>query len=649
MSQAGIIEDRVGSGDVVGPGSSTDNAIARFDGTTGKLLQNSTVLLDDSGNITAVTSIQIADGAVGTPSITFTSDPDTGFFRQYANQISATCGGVKTFDISQAGIIGDATGEPYIRFPSGSVSTPNYSFVDDTDTGMYRSGADSLGWATGGTKYLELDASGIFHADGGVSVDQGALSFSEDLIVNRRAVAGDITGLSTDYYLECTDTTVPRTVTVPDTSPNGQVFVIKDASLAAGTNNITITTPGGTTTFDGSTSLTIDANGGSFEIISDGTNYQVIGNYGSASGIGGTTGSTDNAIIRADGTGGSTVQASTAFVTDTGEVHTANGSAASCAIASTNDIDTGFYFPSAGNLNLVIAGSTKLAFQSSAILAGSGIAGDIQINYGTAGTATSPVYSFRGDTNTGMFRKGTDQLGFTTGGSEAAYFDASQNLNLTNALAEQQGGTGQNAYAAGDILYASAANTLSRRAKGTDGQYLSLSSGVPTWSDVALALVDSENAPGGAGVATIELYATNATPHLLVIQDLQPVTDTAYLIMEVTNDGGTSWETTGYLSSCRYWAYNSTTLTNDTLTSAFRLTGPLSNSNNGSMNVNIYNLNVGSKTRITGTANWYDTTLTTTAIGIDGGEGPVTGCDGIRLSMSSGNIANGRFRLFKIA
>ena len=38
-----------GSGDVVGPGSSTDNAITRFDGATGKLIQNSTATLDDSG------------------------------------------------------------------------------------------------------------------------------------------------------------------------------------------------------------------------------------------------------------------------------------------------------------------------------------------------------------------------------------------------------------------------------------------------------------------------------------------------------------------------------------------------------------------------------------------------------------------------
>jgi len=42
-----------GSGDVVGPASSTDNAIARFDGTTGKLVQNSQyAIVDDNGAAT---------------------------------------------------------------------------------------------------------------------------------------------------------------------------------------------------------------------------------------------------------------------------------------------------------------------------------------------------------------------------------------------------------------------------------------------------------------------------------------------------------------------------------------------------------------------------------------------------------------------
>ena len=44
-----------GSGDVVGPASATDNAIVRYDGTTGKLVQNSGVTITDLGTITAGT------------------------------------------------------------------------------------------------------------------------------------------------------------------------------------------------------------------------------------------------------------------------------------------------------------------------------------------------------------------------------------------------------------------------------------------------------------------------------------------------------------------------------------------------------------------------------------------------------------------
>jgi len=44
-------------GDVVGPASATDNAIARFDTTTGKLIQNSVVTVSDTGGIAGATSI----------------------------------------------------------------------------------------------------------------------------------------------------------------------------------------------------------------------------------------------------------------------------------------------------------------------------------------------------------------------------------------------------------------------------------------------------------------------------------------------------------------------------------------------------------------------------------------------------------------
>lgn len=48
-------------GDVVGPASSTDNAIARFDSTTGKLIQNSTVTVSDAGVVDGVTHMNDVD------------------------------------------------------------------------------------------------------------------------------------------------------------------------------------------------------------------------------------------------------------------------------------------------------------------------------------------------------------------------------------------------------------------------------------------------------------------------------------------------------------------------------------------------------------------------------------------------------------
>lgn len=52
-----VIELGAGTGDVVGPASATDNAIVRYDGTTGKLVQNSTVTVDNNGNVINANSI----------------------------------------------------------------------------------------------------------------------------------------------------------------------------------------------------------------------------------------------------------------------------------------------------------------------------------------------------------------------------------------------------------------------------------------------------------------------------------------------------------------------------------------------------------------------------------------------------------------
>jgi len=53
-------------GEVSGPSSSTDNAIARFDGTSGKLIQNSVTTIDDTGSASGILSQQFSDGTAVT-------------------------------------------------------------------------------------------------------------------------------------------------------------------------------------------------------------------------------------------------------------------------------------------------------------------------------------------------------------------------------------------------------------------------------------------------------------------------------------------------------------------------------------------------------------------------------------------------------
>jgi len=59
-------------GDVVGPASATDNAVARYDSTTGKLLQNSVVTVGDSGAVSGVTTLS-ASTSVTTPIVQATN------------------------------------------------------------------------------------------------------------------------------------------------------------------------------------------------------------------------------------------------------------------------------------------------------------------------------------------------------------------------------------------------------------------------------------------------------------------------------------------------------------------------------------------------------------------------------------------------
>lgn len=114
---------------VTGPASSTDTAIARWDGTSGTVVQDSTVTIDGSGNFSGVGALN--DGATAT----------TQDISEYSDKL-ATCEFVVDYvsAVLTYHTIGFTTGAPTLGKQKGYFTVPfngqiiNWSFAVDTGT-----------------------------------------------------------------------------------------------------------------------------------------------------------------------------------------------------------------------------------------------------------------------------------------------------------------------------------------------------------------------------------------------------------------------------------------------------------------------------------------------------------------------------------
>jgi hypothetical protein len=134
-------------------------------------------------------------------------------------------------------------------------------------------------------------------------------------------------------------------------------------------------------------------------------------------------------------------------------------------------------------------------------------------------------------------QSGTDADNFTVGG----------NLVLTNALTVSNGGTGITAVTTGDILYASAVDTLGRVAgAGTTGQVLLSGTTTPSWGKVPLTSHISGILPvanGGTGATTLTSKAVVIGNGTSAVSGVSPSTSG-----NVLASNGTDWASTALSS-----------------------------------------------------------------------------------------------------
>lgn len=103
------------------------------------------------------------------------------------------------------------------------------------------------------------------------------LSVAGSLGLQRTAIADtNVTLTSTHCIIAYTSLTVGRTATLPSATTNaGRIYIIKDETGSAGTNNITVATTS-SQTIDGATTYIIGANYGWVAVYSNGANWSVV-------------------------------------------------------------------------------------------------------------------------------------------------------------------------------------------------------------------------------------------------------------------------------------------------------------------------------------------------------------------------------------
>jgi hypothetical protein len=136
-----------------------------------------------------------------------------------------------------------------------------------------------------------------------------------------------------------------------------------------------------------------------------------------------------------------------------------------------------------------------------------------------ANSTTTPVITLNVPTASSSNRGALSSTDWSTFNGKQAALVSGTNIKTVNGttllgsgdlgtIGSGYGGTGFSTYATGDLIYASATNTLSKLAAGTNGHVLTLSSGVPTWAASSGSMVY----PGaGIAVSTGSAWGTSLT------------------------------------------------------------------------------------------------------------------------------------------
>lgn len=468
-----------GTGDVIGPGSSTDNQIVLFNGTTGASVKAATttgVLKATSGVISAAVS-----GTDYAPATSGTSILKGNGGGGFSNAVAGTdyvpitgTGATGTWSISISGAASSATtattatnlasGSAYrIPYQTGSSATSFISAPTTTDTYLKWDGS-TFAWASvtastpasatfnnggggdaSGTTFNGSTARTIsYNTIGAPSVTGANASGTWNISVTGSAAsATNVASGAANQLLYQSGSSTTTFVTAPTTASTylkwtGSAFAWDQPTSGTTTNAVTFNNGGvgaaSGTTFDGSTARTISYN---------------------------TIGAPSTTGANASGTWSISV----------------SGNAATASAISGGASNKLLYQSGSGVTNFVDAPASSNTFLK---WTGTAFTWDTP---SSAGTVTSVAVS-------------GGSTGLTTSGGPIT---SSGTITFAGTLITSNGGTGLSSYSAGDMTYYTSGTALTKLGIGATNAIMTSSGAAPQWTAAASVSVGtSTNLAGGA-------------------------------------------------------------------------------------------------------------------------------------------------------
>ncbi len=233
--QAGTFTVLVTSpGDVVGPSSSTDNALARYDGTTGRLLQDSQVTVSDIGVMSLPGGVTTTSGTAssfgGEVSVGGNTYSDT-----IALKLNAASGQMKKFITQSAGVE---------RWRFGQGTTSNFEIDAYDSGGIFQDLALEIDDASGGI--IAMNRPVTMSTTLGVTTN---LTVTGDAAVN----GGDLTSTAATFnaITASTTTNIATSSTANTIGATTGTTTIRNASIQLGGTNANVAVGSASSAFQG--------------------------------------------------------------------------------------------------------------------------------------------------------------------------------------------------------------------------------------------------------------------------------------------------------------------------------------------------------------------------------------------------------------